>query len=308
MALDIHPAYASYTALNKALNGQKQLKILENEAKSAASTTYWGPWTVAVLHVKAFFEPATTAIFRALSSIFRSIGYPQLSLRMKLYSLHSAHTAGHLKTYRLFGEKFLYPAHNAHDLSTEDLWSLESVEHKKIKDPEVRKYLVTKVVDKISISSPGGVCRGIVEWFFYLYKKSEGLFQDKEQQLFAIAKFFENGAPAESTIIQSLDYYCTSTKEPQKCNLWNWEYFLAENTDKSNSRLDQYRPGSYRLFLTGHVLAYIKISPHLGYIYDPNYGLIKLEGWQSSQLLQYISKMYGKNAFHLEKFDHGPLK
>lgn len=292
----LHP-FTSYPILQKYLSGEKQLAVLA-KTNASPSAVFWGPWQVMCLHVKTAISHIGKVFFREISHCTELLGAKGFSLRCKLLSLHCLQEVNHAKAYTLFKERFLFPARNVHAMKTEKTFARRPIQRDSITDPDIKRY-IPQDSEPISIASPLGVCRGICEWFLYLQKKSISLFPTSEKQLLAIAKLFEKGAPKEAAVIQALPQYSTMQKEPFVNFFFSQTNYITEESlpyvHYSIHSLDE---GSYFLYLSDHVLAYIKEGPDLGYLYDPNYGLIKLDGDPSSQINEALYKLYGQRGYY----------
>jgi hypothetical protein len=136
-----------------------------------------------------------------------------------------------------------------------------------------------------------GICGGIGNWFLCLYFKTLPHFKDKDPQahLMAITKLFENGAPRQAEMLQlfngASEDFCHSllgfeVKEEKDKNL----KFIKtpEDKEKSNQYIKDLTPGVYFIHFSqgcgsAHALYYFKINDNLGFLFDPNIGLIKLK-------------------------------
>jgi len=67
------------------------------------------------------------------------------------------------------------------------------------------QYLTDFHKSKVSLFDPGGICRGISEWFAFLYFNTLGSFENLKNHLIAITKEFETGAPRQASVLHAFN-------------------------------------------------------------------------------------------------------
>ncbi|MBI5345600.1 MAG: hypothetical protein HZB76_00420, partial [Chlamydiae bacterium] len=83
------------------------------------------------------------------------------------------------------------------------------------KGDELNKFILNKIDKKfgeLTFLSLIGNCYGMSVWFAYLYLNSNQANQDPLKHISVVAKLFENGAPREASILQSLFSNCDLNK------------------------------------------------------------------------------------------------
>ena len=73
-----------------------------------------------------------------------------------------------------------------------------------IQDPRVRNRTFLREENNQVDFHASGVCRGICDWFIYLYFKTQHQFSDPRNHMIALGKQFSKGGGVEPTLLQSL--------------------------------------------------------------------------------------------------------
>lgn len=155
-----------------------------------------------------------------------------------------------------------------------------------------------------------GICRGMSEWFIYNYLNTKDQFQDVRAHMRALGKLFKQGGGIEPMILQTVlnnekkqellglklgvPNSRASMREPlHKFTLSQNKYSDAQMIDK----IQKIPPGAYMVSLGVHMTTYIKVSDTLGFFFDPNEGIIEINGeavgFELNKKIHEITKVFG---------------
>lgn len=156
-------------------------------------------------------------------------------------------------------------------------------------DKKIKQYISDRDKTKKVINLfDTGVCRGMSEWFTYLYFKTMDCFKDrsKEFHIKAVAENFKYGSPVEGALLQMFPHSNSRIDPPiffQGLYAQRFANPLKKREETINT-LKKLPLGIYNLVTLGngkdkgHACILIKLSSDLLYYWDPNYGLIKIMG------------------------------
>jgi hypothetical protein len=278
------------TGAEQEIASLSELARQRNLAPSPERGILYNRWEVIWMHIKEPFEKIAASFLRSLKCLLKTIGRREEAIQCKLLSVHLTHSSDRLDTFLDYENDFLCPAVNIHRLDTPDIYLHPPIPSLSLKDKLIQK-LIPSSSDEVEVYSIEGVCRGMSYWFLYLFKRTLGLFQDHEEHLKAIAKFFENGATRQAAVLQAL---------PGE-NKWGIPYDrmckhpvikLQDSPKQKEEKIHGWAEGAYSLRTRNHGMAYIKYRQDLGYVFDPNNGLIRLQGDQAKKLDQFMKAYY----------------
>lgn len=143
----------------------------------------------------------------------------------------------------------------------------------------------------VTFQHTGGICRGMVDWFLYLYFRTQHQFENPRTHLFAVSKQFVNGGGEEATLLQSMIVrngkllglrFGTQSPKSRKLRVPRLKYTVADWNRSTPTVLitafEQLPPGAYRIGVTIHAMALIKVNSNLAYLFDPNQGVLEING------------------------------
>ncbi len=160
----------------------------------------------------------------------------------------------------------------------------------------IREQTFCFLYKKIKFGHYQGICRGMSFWFLYLYLKTKDQFSDPRAHMAALGEQFKNGGGMDPTLLQSISLGTgellnlkigTQSAVETSCRK------LIEHTPdrwRSNSanivrQLQAMPVGAYAVGLPCHQTAYVKINDQLGFFFDPNHGIIEIQGPDLAQKL-----------------------
>jgi len=165
------------------------------------------------------------------------------------------------------------------------------------------QYLVPTM--HLELRHKGGVCRGISDWFLYLYLQTNHLYADTQKHMVALSKIFADGAPIEAVLGQSLHERKGKilSLEIGKNVTWFSEPIqtldLIEVSGKRQIKdpsvvekeLANLKVGAYQCSFPNHSCVFIKTSEELSYWFDPNSGVVEIKGPdQAAKLFQELNQ------------------
>ncbi len=164
--------------------------------------------------------------------------------------------------------------------------------------PQNVKEITFRKDNAIKFGHHRGICRGIVDWFLYLYLNTKDQFSDPRAHMAALSKQFRNGGGMDSTLLQSVvlkDGKLLDLKigtQPEFSYDINRESIVSAtpkewqtNPAEMIRQLKTLPVGCYCFWAPTHATAFIKINDQLGYFLNPNDDLIEIEGQELAEKL-----------------------
>lgn len=168
-------------------------------------------------------------------------------------------------------------------------------------DEAVQRLTFISADKEIKFGHNKGICRGMSFWFIYLYLHTKDQFNNPRAHMAALGEQFKTGGGMDPTLLQSICLDAVEDKQSmdQGYFLQAGGYLLNLKVDKSNAQtqsvrysLDQWRKGDYEpveeldllpagayaVSLPEHQTVFIKINRQLGYFFDPNFGIVEIQG------------------------------
>ncbi|MGE0669655.1 MAG: hypothetical protein AB7H48_11060 [Parachlamydiales bacterium] len=166
-----------------------------------------------------------------------------------------------------------------------------------IVDPKIRAKTFLFSTDpnegEVRFDHANGICRGMSDWFLYLYFKTKHEFSDPRSHMIALGRQFSKGGGVEPVLLQSLnikngsllnlrigvhDQQLIAGRYPgvelSRYPLNQWE----NEQDRIIQELRNLPPGGYKVGVPHHSTAYVKVDDHLSFYFDPNVGIIEISG------------------------------
>jgi hypothetical protein len=159
----------------------------------------------------------------------------------------------------------------------------------------------------------GGICRGLSSWFLNLFLKTKNQFNDPRSHMAALGKQFKNGGGMDPVLLQNIYLHTGDLlnlkigTQPADANrlpitpeqirnmpagTYDVPIELIQSTLsqwRSNSemihQLRNIPTGAYAVSLPFHSVAFVKINDALGYYFDPNHGIIEIQGNELAEKL-----------------------
>jgi hypothetical protein len=170
----------------------------------------------------------------------------------------------------------------------------------------VRERTFCSIYRKIKFDNYKGICRGMSVWFLRLYLETKEQFSDPRAHMAALGEQFEEGGGMDPTLLQSLFIdtgEILNLKVDIESNLVKHTFNQWRSDSKEMIRQLKTLPcGAYTIVLPVHQTAFIKINDCLGYFFDPNSGIIEIQG---SQLAE---KLYDRVSHSLKATGNGTGK
>ena len=173
-----------------------------------------------------------------------------------------------------------------------------SIPMNRIPDPKV----VRKIIDAraVELNHRDGICRGMSDWFLYLYLKTKNQFNVPRAHMRALGKQLSKGGGAEATLLQSLfinkgkllglniGFQPThSGHAVSTVASINWN---SESEENRTQFLQALPAGAYAIRFSNHQMAFVKCNNNLAYYFDPSLGIVEIEGAEMIDKLQVFMK------------------
>ncbi len=158
----------------------------------------------------------------------------------------------------------------------------------------ISKYYINEGNNSISFFTKenGGKCAGMCDKFIADYFRTKNRFDDPCKHMKFLGGQYTKGANLEAVVLQNLTGK-TRTEMMKLESLEKTYYNFKERVTswdhigekKYPGHFKQLPVGVYEMSLPGHATVYIKESEDLGFYYDPNVGVVKLEGKEQGEKL-----------------------
>jgi hypothetical protein len=242
---------------------------------------------------------------------------PLLIILVLISKISSLAGKNKVRTYTRDGARFLYRGFNTYSQEPTKIFRLHWAQNgpdkrgdivnntpfipmSQIPDEKVHNRTFCSIYRGVKFNHQNGICRGMCDWFMYLYLNTKEQFSDPRSHMCMLGKQFKNGGGQEPTFLQSINIKkgkllglkvgTQNVGSPSKC-LHKWAT-VEWNSRKSEmvQQLQNIPPGVYSTWVPRHATAYIKIHDSLGFFFDPNHGITEINGpSQGEQLYTLIS-------------------
>lgn len=273
------------------LDADREIQSLAAKAKQIPSPSthlVYNRWSIAWLKIESTSLHCFRKIFN-YSKPYLINYFPNFTKKLQVKMQHRMlqHQTPYFKN--LFKENLITRSLNCHQPESSDFYLHFNI---KLRVRSIENgQCQSSSLSKKRFLMPNGICQGMCDWFTYLYFKTLPYYSDPEFHLQSIAKLFENGAPRQAELLQLFGWINVEIRDSilgfeikKECgtNLLTIET-LTEDKVKSSLFIKDLPVGVYSVVLSivwdkGHSLRYFKINENLGFIFDPNIGLIKLAG------------------------------
>ena len=273
-AVDLNNLLSSYDNLNNFMKGEKTISHLKciGESKDLSKIESFNNSNKIVIIAKLYLSIIKDVFLGLITKPFylhkTSIYFQKAEISHKKILLITT-----------FGNQLLMPGINR----VSPKYINSSFDTRKI-DSKIKNLQVEKDENKhLEILSPAnfpnGLCRGMCDWFNFLYENTKLSFVDRpiEDHLKAIASLFRDGAPIEGFLCH-LHPGINKIKSSVYLVSHNIHVFARPlDVKKVKTYLKQLPLGFHHVSFNRHVINIIKASNDCTYIWDPNMGLIKIK-------------------------------
>ncbi|MGE5196446.1 MAG: hypothetical protein ACM3JI_03845 [Anaerolineae bacterium] len=261
------------------------------------------------IRLKAPLGACLNVFLKALSELFRFVGAKSLGTRYSILSEHQLYDSDKLASFEMFKEKVLSFAINEHATSASDVSLQPDIPLEAIRDRRIRRMTHTPgdPASKIVFHDERGVCRGMTDWFLFLYFSSLKFFKPNNviSHVQAVAEELKEGASSKAALLNCFG------KPDRLLNFKKKDLFHCTYAHfKKKSR--KIHRGAYQIIvfnrekMEGHQVDLIRVSRHLSILVDPNTSCLILKGkHQTRQIAQclesYQQTPYPQNHMILKK-------
>lgn len=269
-------------------------------------TLYYDKWQVVWIVCTTPFRMVLSLFWKALACFYEK---KELYASMQHAQVKAAHQERLYRNYAKqaeFKEDLLCPASNFHQLEAEDLYKQPSLPTSSIRDPWVLDQTYARIRDRVDFFDAGGLCAGASRWFVHLYLSTKGMFESPYEHMRAVGKQFEKGMPKKAALLHALNHNSTNELFPIKTD-FEFAKISWEQIDDPKAAIAVFNglePGCYELGTFAHRFVYIKSNDDLGFIFDPNKGVIVQEGDLAQKVfnftLRYLQRSRG-NALVIDR-------
>ncbi len=252
-----------------------QINQLSQTPIPSAASKLSGRWDVVCLEIQSTFLDIYAIFLTATSWVLYGIGATDLYKRCHLASRHAMSSTLFLHHYHRYQERFLVQSLATHRLDTSDLYLHPSLPAGQGGPFEIRDLRGNPL--GADFYHAKGICRGMANWFFFLYYQTQGQFTSSDEHIKAVTKQFEEGAPPQAALLHTLN-------EEASAQLLNLQPELnvhhcdpIRQTDRQIAEdLCRLPPGTYALYSSTHRVNWIYSGNGQGYFFNPAYGSVKV--------------------------------
>ncbi len=270
----------SATHLRAYLSGQEAIDQITRQAAnplSNPSSKLNDRWEIFKWEVDSTFQDIYTLFLSAVSSLLNCIGATDLAKRCYVASRQAMASTRFLTHYSEMGNRFLMSSLNTHRTDTKDLYLHPFLEPGSYPLFEIRDNQGQN--QGINFFHRYGVCRGMSNWFLYLYFKTQAHFTDPDEHIKAVTQQFEAGASKEASLLHSLNEEATTQLLNLDRQLNVLQCDPLKQTDQHIAeQLCALPPGAYALYSSSHRVNWINLGGSKGYFYNPNFGSDRIQG------------------------------
>lgn len=286
--------FESVHTLRAYLTGQEAISEIHRMAHSPippAGSKLNGRWEVVKWELYAAAQELFSIYLTAVSHLFDCAGATELSKRYYVAFRHAKAPTFFLGHYHRMRNNFLMSSLNTHRSDTADLYL-----HPPLLPGTAQRFEIDG--KGVEFFHPKGVCRGMVNWFLYLYFRTQDHFSDPDEHIKAVTKQFESGAPKEASLLQGLHAEATSQLLDLDQELDVLQYDPVHQTDQQIAeQLCSLSPGVYVLYSSSHCVNWIHLKGGQGYFYDPSCGSDRILSVEDLALcLRELSKTHTTTA------------
>ncbi|MGE0670686.1 MAG: hypothetical protein AB7O89_07115 [Parachlamydiales bacterium] len=270
----------SATSLRAYLSGQEAIDQINRQAASplsSASSKLNDRWEVFKWEVDSTFQDIIALFLKSVTCLLNSIGATDLAKRCHVASRQAMASTLYLTHFYEMGDRFLMASLNSHRTDTDDLYLQSSIEPGA--HPTFEIHDIDDRNQGIHFFHRNGICRGMANWFLYLYFKTQAQFTNPDEHIKAVTKQFEAGAPREASLLHSLNEEATT----QVLNLGRQLDLLhcdpIRQTDRQIAEeFCALPPGAYAVYSSSHRVNWINLGNGRGYFYNPSFGSDRIDG------------------------------
>jgi hypothetical protein len=183
----------------------------------------------------------------------------------------------------LFGKNRIAFSANILSDQSKDVYLQPPLPVNEIRSEKVKRCF-NPLYNQLLFNRKSGCCRGMSEWFLYLYFNSQSFYLGRKSRdhVRTICSIFEKGATSPAVLLQAL---CHNNSEFLGLSAEQLGHLPVSPSTKINEEkiVNLFRkiaPGAYAINLPTHRLNYIAKSTDKGYLFDPDHGLTKIQSAQ----------------------------
>ncbi len=247
-----------------------------------------GKWRVCQI-ASAPIRLSSAYVLNMFSIIMKTLGLASLSKRTKTLSanIRIGFNVYNTNTNRIY---LIKKTRNAPNSEGKIVNSFPFILESKISDPKVKDRTFCSLDKGIRFEHKNGICRGMSYWFIYLYLKTKNQFTDPRIHMAALGKQFSQGGGMDATLLQSISLrngkllnlkIGTQSQGSHEISTPIIKKAVSDWSAMGNEIIHQLQNlpvGAYTMFIPCHAMVYIKINQKLGYFFDPNQGILEING------------------------------
>lgn len=269
----------SATHLRAYLSGQEAIDQINRQAANSipsAASRLNDRWEVFKWELDSTFQDIYTLFLSAVSSLLKCIGATDLAKRCHVASRQAMASTLFLTHHNKMGNNFLMSSLNTHRTDSNGLYLHPSLEPESHPLFEIRD--IHGQNQGVNFFHQHGVCRGMANWFFYLYFQTQAQFTNPDEHIKAVTQQFEAGAPKEASLLHSLNEEATTQLLNLDRQLDVLQCDPMTLTDRQIAELlCALPPGAYALYSSSHRVNWINLGGSRGYFYNPSFGSDRIQ-------------------------------
>ncbi|MBS0652177.1 MAG: hypothetical protein JSR39_01480 [Verrucomicrobia bacterium] len=262
------------------LSGHEAIGQINRQAANpipSAASKLNDRWEVFKWEVDSTFQDIYSIFLSAVSSLLKCIGATDLAKRCHVASRQARASTLFLTHHNEMGNNFLMSSLNTHRTDTDELYLHPSLEPGSHPLFEIRDIHGT--IQGVNFFHQRGICRGMANWFFFLYFQTQAQYTDPDEHIKAVTQQFEAGAPKEASLLHSLSEEATTQllNMDRQLDVLNCDPMVL-NDRQIAEQLCALPPGAYALYSSSHRVNWINLGGSRGYFYNPSFGSDRIQG------------------------------
>ena len=273
--------------------GDEELDAIRGRAGSPRPVLLGGVWQITWLILSTPLKFLTSLFLTLIAPLARVLGASDLAIQMEVLGGQLLSELLPLIAYVEEGENYLAPLFNVYAFSASSVYLAPPIQAASLQEtPEI--YETVEGFDSVHFYQKG-VCRGMSNWFAYLYLQTQNDFDDPETHLCAVASSFFSGASSQAALLQAL--YFPETLLGLKVIPGNEIPYRQNSIDEAFQNAE---PGVYFVEVPYHRLLLFKTGD-ADYLANPSEGVVRLRDPAWRHLKKYEAVHYPHNFLTLSK-------
>jgi hypothetical protein len=292
-------------------NEQMQ-QVVANTRKAAFAQEHllYNRWEVTKIILQAPFHLLELFLLHVVAQI--PLTPHSLQRRLIVAGIHKNARFSQWLLQLRYGTDYLAPSRNVHDRSTAWFYTQPDLPFSLCYQNKLLNRMKSNNAkrDKFKFFHPDGLCNGAVHWLLYLFHLTRAHCKDLPvAHMRALVDLSRKGWSVQAAFLQN--FLGSPFLNIERVHTFT----LPSDGEEQSNQLSAFEVGTYGITISGdsfaHRLAYIKIDKELGFLFDPYFGCMRLQGQQQGRkVLEFFEDYPWWKVLNIQKvrFDRIMLK